>query len=122
MGACGESISLHKVCQHAIYLERNFNAAQFVQSLDRIHRQGMPPHTTAHVEIPSLPCAIERVLNRRLNERQRRLYELLNDPMPVVGFDDDAHRGFFDIEDVQDLDALFEEVLAEIRADVDTRC
>lgn len=121
MGACGESISLHKVCQHAIYLERNFNAAQFVQSLDRIHRQGMLPGTTAHVEIPSLPCAIERVLNRRLSERQRRLYELLNDPMPVVGFDDDAHRGFFDIEDVEDLDALFEEVLAEIRADVDIR-
>jgi SNF2-related domain len=118
MGACSESVSLHTVCQHALYLERSFNAAQFVQSLDRIHRQGMPNGTTAHVVIPSIPCGVERVLNRRLLERQRRLYALLNDPMPVVGFDDDAHRGLFDIEELGELDALFEEVLAEIEADL----
>lgn len=115
MGACSEAISLHKACQHAIYLERSFNGAQFVQSLDRIHRQGMPPNTTAHIEIPSIPCAIERVLNRRLRVRQERMYELLNDPLGVVGFDDDAHRGLFDVEELEDIDALFEEVLAEIR-------
>lgn len=119
MGACSESISLHRAAQHALYLERNFNAAQFVQSLDRIHRQGMPPGTTAMFEIPSVPCAVERVLNRRLRLRQQRLYELLDDPMPVVGFDDEAHRGFFDVEAVDDLDALFEEVLAEIRSAAD---
>ncbi len=27
--ACAESVSLHKVCQHAIYLERSFNASTF---------------------------------------------------------------------------------------------
>jgi hypothetical protein len=117
--ACAESISLHRVCQHAIYLERSFNAAHFIQSLDRIHRQGMPPGKTAHVEIPHLPCAIERVLNRRLSDRQERLYRLLNDEMPVVGFDDDAQGVFFDLEDVEEIDELFEEVLAEIRADHD---
>ncbi len=117
MGACSESISLHKVCHHALYLERSFNAAQFMQSLDRIHRQGMPPGTTAHVEIPSIPCAIERVLNGRLAARQRRLYALLNDPMSVVGFDGDAHRGFFDIDELDSLDDLFEEVLRTIRQD-----
>jgi len=37
-----ESISLHKVCQNAIYVNRNFNAAQFIQSKDRIHRINMP--------------------------------------------------------------------------------
>jgi SNF2-related domain len=115
MAAYSESVSLHRACQHAIYLERSFNAAQFVQSLDRIHRQGMPHGTTAHVEIPNIPCAIERVLDRRLRERQARLYRLLNDPMPIVGFDDDLHRGLFDVEDADDLDALFAEVLAEIR-------
>ena len=119
MGACSEAISLHKASQHALYLERNFNAAQFVQSLDRIHRQGMPDGTTAHFEIPSIPCAVERVLNRRLRLRQRRLLDLLDDPMPVVGFDDEAHRGFFDIEDFDDLEGLFEEVLAEIQAALD---
>jgi hypothetical protein len=115
MGACSESISLHKACQDAVFLERNFNAAQFIQSLDRIHRQGMPKGTIARFMVPSIPCALERVLNRRLRERQKRLYQLLDDPMPVVGFDDDAHRGMFDIDEEDDLGELFEEVLSEIR-------
>jgi len=114
--ACAESISLHRVCQHALYFERSFNAAHFLQSVDRIHRQGMPPGKTAHVEIPFIPCAIERVVNRRLQLRQTQLYNLLNDPMPVIGFDDDSQAGFFDLEEFEDIDALFQEVLAEIRA------
>ena len=36
--ACSESISLHKACQNAIYYDLNYNAAEFLQSLDRIHR------------------------------------------------------------------------------------
>ena len=38
--ACSESISLHKACQNAIYYDLNYNAAEFLQSLDRIHRVG----------------------------------------------------------------------------------
>ena len=34
----GESISLHKVCHHAIYFEQWYAAAPYVQSRDRIHR------------------------------------------------------------------------------------
>ncbi|WP_240359789.1 C-terminal helicase domain-containing protein [Pyxidicoccus trucidator] len=117
MGACSESISLHKTSQHALYLERSFNAAQFVQSLDRIHRQGMPAGTTANFIIPSIPCAIERVLNRRLMERQRLLYALLDDPMPVVGFDDADHSGVFDVDEYHSIDEVFAEVLHEIRRD-----
>ena len=45
--ALSESVSLHinenkkRVCNHAIYLDRNYNCAQYVQSMDRIHRVGM---------------------------------------------------------------------------------
>lgn len=35
-----ESVSLHLVCQNAIYLERSFNAGQFMQSMFRIYRIG----------------------------------------------------------------------------------
>ena len=38
--AAGESISLHHVCRHAIYVDRTYNAGNFVQSRDRIHRYG----------------------------------------------------------------------------------
>ena len=42
-----ESISLHRACQNSIYVNRNFNAAQFIQSKDRIHRINMPSGLTA---------------------------------------------------------------------------
>jgi len=35
-----ESISLHKGCHNAIYLERDYNCSSFLQSKDRIHRVG----------------------------------------------------------------------------------
>jgi SNF2 family DNA or RNA helicase len=38
--ACAESISLHTGCQHAFYYDLNYNCAQYLQSLDRIHRVG----------------------------------------------------------------------------------
>ena len=38
--AAGESISLHHVCRYAIYVDRTYNAGNFVQSRDRIHRYG----------------------------------------------------------------------------------
>lgn len=39
----GESISLHKVCHQAVYLEYDFNLVHFSQSRDRIHRLGLTP-------------------------------------------------------------------------------
>lgn len=46
--AVAESISLHKKCHNAIYVERSFNAAHFIQSKDRIHRFGLPAGTETH--------------------------------------------------------------------------
>jgi len=39
-----ESISLHKVCHKAIYLEYGFNLTYMIQSKDRINRVGLPPN------------------------------------------------------------------------------
>ena len=36
-----ESVSLHKVCHHAIYVDRTYVATNWVQSKKRIHRIGM---------------------------------------------------------------------------------
>ena len=49
--ACGEGISLHTVCHHAIYLDRNYNAAQYLQSEDRIHRLGLRANQVTTVEV-----------------------------------------------------------------------
>jgi SNF2 family DNA or RNA helicase len=111
--ACAESISLHKHCQNAIYLDRNFNCGQFLQSMDRIHRVGMPHGTTATYHIPIINCAIERTVDKRLKKRQQVLYNLLNDPMPVLGVDEDlwiADTG-------QEIDEAFSDMLQEIKND-----
>jgi hypothetical protein len=108
--ACSESISLHTVCQYAVYLERTFNCGQFLQSMDRIHRVGMPPKTRPHYQIPILACAIEQVLDRRLKQRQQFLYTLLNDDMPVLGFEDESAL----LEREDDLDQIFRELVEEI--------
>lgn len=46
--AVSESISLHKACHNAIYMERSFNAAHFIQSKDRIHRYGLETGTVTN--------------------------------------------------------------------------
>lgn len=115
-GACSESISLHKVCQDAIYFERTFNCGQFLQSMDRINRVEMPPGTHARYFIPLMPCGIERVIQRRLDERQRTLYALLEDDLPVLSGEDELGDDFFEPED--NLEELFAEILAEIGKDV----
>jgi SNF2 family DNA or RNA helicase len=109
--ACAESISLHKHCQHAIYLDRNFNCGQFIQSMDRIHRVGMPAGLTAVYHIPIIDCAIERSVDKRLKKRQQVLYELLRDPMPVLGVDDESWLA----DSNQEVDEAFDDVLKEIK-------
>ena len=90
--ACGEGISLHDVCHHAIYLDRNFNAAQFLQSEDRIHRLGLPKGQMTNVEIVCCPDTIDVVVDHRLREKVRRMGAVLDDKElhidPVV-FDPD---------------------------------
>lgn len=49
--AASEGVSLHRVCHHAIYLDRTFNAAHYLQSEDRIHRFGLPKDQETIVEI-----------------------------------------------------------------------
>lgn len=114
--ACSESISLHKACHHAVYLERTFNCGQFLQSMDRIHRVGMPRSVHPHYHIPLLQCVIEQLVDRRLRKRQQVLYRLLDDDMPVLGFDDDSFLA--DRED--DLEEIFEELQQEIASNVNT--
>jgi SNF2 family DNA or RNA helicase len=85
--ACAEAISLHRECHHAIYVDRTFNCGQFLQSLNRIYRVGLPSNITTHYWIPILECAIERSVDQRLGERQQTMYEFLGDETPVIGID-----------------------------------
>lgn len=78
--ACSEGISLHTVCHHAIYLDRNFNAAQYLQSEDRIHRFGLDSSQSTNVEIVCAPDTIDEVVDLRLRAKVGKMGEVLNDP------------------------------------------
>jgi len=78
-GACGESISLHTVCHDAIYMDRTFNGAQFMQSLDRIHRVGLDKNDKINYYIFLTKNTIDKTIHRRLNEKMNKMYEILKD-------------------------------------------
>lgn len=77
--ACGEGISLHKICHHAIYLDRNFNAAYFLQSIDRIHRLGLAKGIDTNIEILISENTIDELLITRLNEKIQAMGNVLED-------------------------------------------
>lgn len=77
--ACGEGISLHKICHHAIYLDRNFNAAYYLQSIDRIHRLGLAEGIVTKVEVLISENSIDELLITRLNEKIMAMGSVLED-------------------------------------------
>lgn len=83
-GACAESISLHKICHHAIYLDRTFNCAQYMQSLDRIHRIGLDPDEQVHYYIFKAENSIDEVINKRLKSKQKQMLTLLDDDFALL--------------------------------------
>lgn len=77
--ACGEGISLHKVCHNAIYLDRNFNAAYYLQSIDRIHRLGLPEGVDTKIEVLISENSIDELLINRLNNKIVAMGNVLED-------------------------------------------
>ena len=77
--AASEGISLHKVCHNAIYVDRSFNAAHYLQSEDRIHRLGLQPDQHPEVEILECKSTIDQVIDRRLRSKIDLMAQSLND-------------------------------------------
>jgi SNF2 family DNA or RNA helicase len=78
--AASEGVSLHRICHHAIYLDRTFNAAHYLQSEDRIHRFGLPPDQETLVEIVECLNTVDETVRERLNFKINKMAEALNDP------------------------------------------
>ncbi|WP_312832414.1 DEAD/DEAH box helicase [Sedimentibacter saalensis] len=84
--AVAESISLHKACHTAIYLERTFNAAHFIQSKDRIHRYGLRAKDETHYYYLLSKNSIDETINERLAIKEKRMIEIM-ESMPIPLFD-----------------------------------
>jgi SNF2 family DNA or RNA helicase len=118
--ACAESVSLHKACHHAIYFDRTFNAAHYMQSLDRIHRVGLRSEDKINYYLLEMVDSIDEVIEARLEEKQRRMLALLEDDMGVLNLDADI--GDFSETDEEDADfAALLKFLAEKASRVPSR-
>lgn len=103
--SCSESISLHSSCHNAIYLDRTYDSALFLQSIDRIHRLGLPASVAVKVHIfmatiegrdkvdQLVDAALrskEQAMKQLLDGSELRPLELSPDPqMDAEGDDDD---------------------------------
>ncbi|WP_455362241.1 DEAD/DEAH box helicase [Streptomyces sp. SYSU K21746] len=76
----GEGISLHQVCHDAVYVDRDFMAGRFLQSLDRIHRLGLAPGTETRVTVLAVEGTIDEVVAMRLEEKLEFMGRILDDP------------------------------------------
>jgi len=116
--AASEGISLHKVCHTAIYVDRSFNAAHFLQSVDRIHRIGLLPDTKTNIEIIECKNTIDEVINERLINKVARMAEILNDNSLKINadeyaYEDDDELSAMGIEE-KDADAIITHLSGDI--------
>jgi SNF2 family DNA or RNA helicase len=112
--SCAESISLHKHCQKAIYLDRNFNGAHYMQSLSRIHRVNMPKKTNPKYLMLLSEDSIDDDVDSRLTFKHKTMLNFLNDDFKTFHMDmeeDNLTDTVFGTGDYFENKADFEQVL-----------
>jgi superfamily II DNA or RNA helicase len=103
--ACSESISLHKTCFNAIYYDLSYNCAQYVQSLDRIHRVGGSEDKAVNYYYLQYERTIENKIMDNLEEKRRRMAELIEKDYSIYSLD------MFEIDNT-DID-IYDSILVE---------
>ena len=100
--ACAESISLHKTCHNAIYYDLSYNGAQFLQSLDRIHRVGGSEHKKAHYYFFQYASTMENRILNNLERKRNKMYQIVEGDFNIYSLD-----MFDDYDELDDYDEIF---------------
>ncbi|MBV6552296.1 DEAD/DEAH box helicase [Acinetobacter soli] len=117
--AASEGVSLHKVCHHAIYLDRTFNAAHYLQSEDRIHRFGLSQEQTTTIEIVECIESIDETVRERLKLKIDKMAEALDDsslrpdPIALDPTDIDDFESYSTGLSERDIEALLTDISKE---------
>lgn len=85
--ACAESISLHKTCSHAIYYDLSYNCAQYVQSLDRIHRVGGSENKPSHYHFLQYADTIDSDILSNVQQKARNMSQIIDQDYPIYSLD-----------------------------------
>ena len=100
--AIAESVSLHRECHNAIYVDRTFNAGLYMQSLDRIHRIGLSPGTDVQYHVLVGTGTLDEVIDSRLQAKMDVMHRVLNDDIGILKLDipEDLSEGDWDDDDI----------------------
>jgi SNF2 family DNA or RNA helicase len=100
------------VCHNAIYVDRTYNAAHYLQSEDRIHRLGLNSDQSPTIELLICPESIDENIQERLQIKVNRMANALNDKslsIETIPYDigDDPEEDSINI-DYDDIKSLLE--------------
>lgn len=85
--ACAESISLHKTCFHAIYYDLSYNCAQYIQSLDRIHRVGGSEKNEANYYFLQYRNSLDQDIKENLEAKAQKMYDVIEQDYSIYDLD-----------------------------------
>jgi hypothetical protein len=113
--ALGEGVSLHTVCHDAVYLDRTFNAGQYLQSIDRIHRLGLGPEVETRVTFLVTPGTIDDAVSERVAKKAELMGQMLDDTdiVTLALPDEDDVGAPFDLGDRGDVESLFDHLAGD---------
>jgi SNF2 family DNA or RNA helicase len=75
----GEGVSLHQVCHDAVYVDRDFAAGRFLQSLDRIHRLGLAQDVQTRITVLVANQTLDELVEQRLAAKLTFMGRVLDD-------------------------------------------
>jgi SNF2 family DNA or RNA helicase len=100
--ACAESISLHKTCHNAIYYDLSYNAAQYLQSLDRIHRVGGSENIIANYYFLQYKNTIDIDIKKNIDAKSKKMFDVIEHDYSIYSLsmnepdgDAEAYRRLF---------------------------
>jgi len=85
--ACAESISLHKACSHAIYYDLSYNCAQYLQSMDRIHRVGGSESKVSHYHFLQYADTLDQDILSNVLRKANNMSAIIDEECPVYSLD-----------------------------------
>ena len=111
--AAAESMSLHTVCNYALYLDRTYNAGHYLQSQKRIHRLTEGKEFQKNIEIfyANVRASIDIIIEDTLTKRCHAMHEFLNESEITekwVGTSNDLYWGNLGY-DYKDYDQKFDD-------------
>jgi len=100
--ACAESISLHKTCSNAIYYDLSYNCAQYLQSLDRIHRVGGSEDKEAYYHFLQYDRTLDQDILTNVRKKANNMSAVIDREYSIYSLD-----MFDDNEELEAYERLF---------------